>query len=157
MMSSWLTTRLSIHIVYIQSGSSSSLVGYGNSSSSNCFLSASFCICFMASAKGAESTSCFSTPPHLIPGSMGKPKDIGVLWLDPLPDPGAWKSPTSMGEPGGRPSNRQSSCLVTGKATPLARPPMPGLLDPLNGQQTNGWYGCADFTIGRWCFRSWHR
>ena len=101
-------------VVHIQSGSSSSLSGYGNSFSSNCFLSASFCICFMASTKGVESTSRFSMPPRPIPGKMGEPRDIGVSRLDPRPEPGAWESPTSMDEPGDRPSNNRSSSLVTG-------------------------------------------
>ena len=35
-----------------------------------------------------------------------------------------------MGEPGGRPSNSRSSRLVTGEATPLARPPMLEFPDP---------------------------
>ena len=117
-------------MVHIQSGSSSSLSGYGDSSSSSCLLSASFCIHFMAFTNGAESTSHFSTPPRPVPGRVGKPKDIRVLRLDPQPDPGARESPTSMGEPGGRPSNNRSSRLVTGETTPLARPPTPGSPDP---------------------------
>ena len=83
----------------------------------------------MASAKAveldAESTSLFRTPPHLALGITGEPRDIGLPWLDPWPEPGARDNPTSMGEPGGRPSSSRSSCLVTGEAIPLVRPPMP--------------------------------
>ena len=50
--------------------------------------------------------------------------------LDPQPEPGAYDNPTSMGEPGGRPSSSQSSHLVTGEATPLVRPPMPESPEP---------------------------
>ena len=78
----------------------------------------------------AESTSHFSMPPHPAPGITGKSRDMGVPWLDPRLEPGARDNPTSMGEPGGRPSNSQSSCLVTGEATPLAMPPMPESPDP---------------------------
>ena len=112
-------------VVHIQSGSSSWSARYGDSSSSNCFLSASFCIHFMASVKGAESTSHFNTPPRPAPGSAGESKDIGVSRLDPRPEPGAQEIPTSMGKPGGRPSSSRLSHLVTGEATPLARPPTP--------------------------------
>ena len=64
---------------------------------------------------GCESTSHFSMPPHLAPGIAGEPRDIGVPRLDdPRLEPGARDNPTSMGEPGGRPSNNQSSCLVKG-------------------------------------------
>ena len=98
-------------VVYIQSGSCSCSAGYGNSSSSSCFLSASFCIHFIASVKAveldAESTSHFSTPLRPAPGMMGEPRDIGVPWLDPRPEPGARDNPTSMGEPGSRPSSSQ--------------------------------------------------
>ena len=122
-------------IVYIvQSGSSSFPAGYGDSSSSNCFLSASFCIHLMASVKvvwvAAESTSLFKTPAHLAPGIAGEPRDIGIPWLDPRPDPGAHDNLTSIGEPGGRPSSSRFSCLVTGEATPLARPPTPESPEP---------------------------
>ena len=126
-------------MVHIQSGSSSLLFGYGDSSSSSCFLSASFCIHFMASANGAESTSHFNTPLHSIPGRTGELRDIGVSQLDPQPEPGARESPTSMGEPAGRPSKSQSSHLVTGEATPLARPPVPGSPDsPAVGKWMGG-------------------
>ena len=121
-------------VAYIQSGSCSCLAGYGNSSSSSCFLSASLCIRFIASAKAvgldAESTSHFSMPPHPALGMTGEPRDMGIPRLDPRPVPGARDNPTSMGEPGGRPSSSQSSCLVTGEATPLARPPTPESPDP---------------------------
>ena len=98
---------------------------------------------FMASAKAveldAESTSLFRTPPHPAPGITGEPRDIGVPWLDPRPEPGARDNPTSMGEPGGRPSSSQSSCLVTGEATPLMRPPMPEFPEPPKvGRQMGG-------------------
>ena len=121
-------------VVHIQLRSSSCPAGYGDSSSSSCFFSASFCIHFMASTKAvgldAESTSHCSMPPHLAPGITGEPRDIGVPRLDPRPEPGACDNPTSMGEPGGRPSNSQSSHLVTGEATPLVRPPTPDSPDP---------------------------
>ena len=70
--------------VHIQSGSSSWSAGYGDSSSSNCFLSASLCMCLMASAKavGLESTSLFRMPPHPALGMAGEPGDIGVPQLD---------------------------------------------------------------------------
>ena len=48
--------------------------------------------------------------------------DIGVLQLDTQLEPDAQEMTTSMGEPGGIPSSNWSSCLVTGKAMPLARP-----------------------------------
>ena len=51
-------------------------------------------------------------------------------WLDPRFEPGAHDNPTSMGEPGGRPSSSQSSRLVTGEATPLAIPPTPESQEP---------------------------
>ena len=121
-------------VVHIQLGSSSCLAGYGDSSSSSCFLSASFCICFMASTKAvgldAKSTSHFSMPPHPALGITGEPRDIGVPRLDPRPELGAHDNPTSMGKPGGRPSNSQSSRLITGEATPLGRPPMLASPDP---------------------------
>ena len=89
---------------------------------------------FMASMKAvgldAESTSLFRMPPHLAPGIAGEFRDIGMPWLDPQPEPGARNNPTSMGEPGGRPSSSRSSCLVTGEATPLVRPPMPEPPEP---------------------------
>ena len=82
---------------YIQLGSSSCLAGYGNSSSSNCFLLASFYICFIALVKevrlGAASISCFNMPPCPAPGIIGEPRDMGVLWLDPRPEPGAQEIP----------------------------------------------------------------
>ena len=91
-------------VVYIQSGSCSCSAGYGNSSSSSWFLSASFCIRFIASAKAvrldAESTSHFSMPPYPAQGTMGEPRDIGVPRLDPQPEPSAHDNPTSMGKPG---------------------------------------------------------
>ena len=59
--------------------------------------------------------------------------------LDPRLEPSAHDNPTSMGEPGGRPSNSQSSRLVTGEVTPLARPPMPESPDPPKvGRQMGG-------------------
>ena len=130
-------------VVHIQSGSSSCPAGYGDSSSSSCFLSTSLCIRFIASTKAvgldAESTSHFRMPPHLAPGIAGEPRDIGIPWLDdPQPEPSARDNPTSMGEPGGRPSNNQSSCLVTGEATPLVRPPMLESPDP---PKTGRWMG----------------
>ena len=130
-------------VLHIQSGSSSCPAGYHDSSSSSCFLSASLCICFIASAKAvgldAESTSRFSMPPCPALGIAGEPRDIGVPWLDPRLEPGARDNPTSMGEPGGRPSNSQSSCLVTGEATPLARPPTLESPDPPEvGRQMGG-------------------
>ena len=89
---------------------------------------------FMASAKevwlDAESTSLFRTPPHLAPGIAGEARDIGMPQLDPRPDPSAHDNPTSIGEPGGRPSSSQSSCLVTGEAMPLVRPPTPESPEP---------------------------
>ena len=69
-------------------------------------------------------------PPCLAPGIAGEPRDIGVPQLDPWPEPGDHDNPTSMGEPGARPSSSRSSCLVTGEATPLARPPTPESLEP---------------------------
>ena len=88
----------------------------------------------MVSAKAvgldAESTSLFRMPPHPAPGIAGEPRDIGVPWLDPQPEPSAHDNPTSMGKPRGRPSSSQSSCLVTGEATPLARPPRPESPEP---------------------------
>ena len=89
---------------------------------------------FMASAKAvgldAESTSLFRTPPRPALGKAGEPRDIGVLQLDPRLEPGACDNPTSMGEPVGRPSNSRSSCLVTGEAMPLVRPPTPESPEP---------------------------
>ena len=89
---------------------------------------------FMASAKAAgldaESTSLFRMPPCLAPGIAGEPRDTGMPRLDPRPEPSAHDNPTSMGKPGGRPSSSQSSCLVTGEATPLARPPTPESPEP---------------------------
>ena len=88
----------------------------------------------MASAKAVEldakSTSLFRTPPCPAPGITGEPRDIGVPRLDPQPKPDAHDNPTSMGKPGGRPSSSRSSRLVTGEATPLARPPMPESPEP---------------------------
>ena len=78
----------------------------------------------------AESTSLFRMPPCLAAGITGEPRDIGMPQLDPRPEPGPHDNPTSMGEPGGRPSSSQSSCLVTGEATPLARPPTPESPEP---------------------------
>ena len=100
-------------------------------------------MCFMASAKAvgldAESTSLFRMPPHPAPGIAGEPRDIGIPRLDPRPEPGAHDNPTSMGEPGGRPSSSRSSCLVTGEAMPLARPPMPESPEPPEvGKQMGG-------------------
>ena len=121
-------------VVYIQLGLCSCLAGYGDSSSSSCFLLASLCIHFIVSTKAvgldAESTSRFSMPPCPALGMMGEPRDMGVPWLDPRPEPSAHDNPTSMGEPGGRPSSSQSSCLVTGEATPLVRPPTLESPDP---------------------------
>ena len=89
---------------------------------------------FMASTKAvgldAESTSLFRMPPRLALGIAGEPRDIGVPWLDPQPEPSACDNPTSMGEPGGRPSSSRLSCLVTGDAMPLARPPTPESPEP---------------------------
>ena len=97
---------------------------------------------FMASVKAvgldAKSTSLFRTPPRPAPGIAGEPRDIGVPWLDPRPEPGARDNPTSMGEPGGRPSSSRSSCLVTGEAMPLVRPPMPESLEPLEVDRRMG-------------------
>ena len=91
-------------------------------------------MCFMASAKAigldAESTSLFRTPPHLALGKAGEPRDIGMPRMDPRLEPGARDNPTSMGEPGGRPFNSQSSGLVTGEATPLVRPTTPESPEP---------------------------
>ena len=121
-------------VAYIQLGSCSCSARYGDSSSSSCFLLASFCIRFIASAKAvgldAESTSHFSMPPHPAPGTTGEPRDIGIPRLDPRPEPSARDNPTSMGEPRGRPSSSLSSRLVTGEATPLTRPLMPESPDP---------------------------
>ena len=121
-------------VVYIQSGSCSCSARYGNSSSSSCFLLTSFYIHFIASAKvvklDAESTSRFSMPQRPAPGMTGEPRDIGIPQLDPWPEPSARDNPTSMGEPGGRPSSSRSSHLVTGEAMPLGRPPMPESPDP---------------------------
>ena len=109
-------------VTYIQLGSCSCSAGYGDSSSSSCFLLAFFCIHFIASANAvgldAESTSRFSMPLHPAPGTTGEPRDIGVPQLDPRPEPGARDNPTSMGKPGGRPCSSRSSCLVTGEASP---------------------------------------
>ena len=87
---------------------------------------------FMASTKAVElgSTNLFRTPPHPALGMASEPRDIGIPGLDPRLEPGAHDNPTSMGEPGGRPSNSQSSRLVRGEAMPLARPPMPESPDP---------------------------
>ena len=69
----------------------------------------------------------------------GEPRDIGVPRLDPQPEPSAHDNPTSMGEPGGRPSSSQSSRLVTGEAIPLARSLMPESPDPPKvGRQMGG-------------------
>ena len=88
----------------------------------------------MASTKAVgldvESTSLFRTPPRPALGKAGEPRDIGMLRLDPRPEPGARDNPTSMGKPGGRPSNSWSSRLVTGEAMPLVRPPMPESPEP---------------------------
>ena len=120
-------------VVYIQSASSVSSAGYGDSSSSSCFLSASFCIHLMASAKGvgldAESMRHFSTPAQPAPGISGDPRDMGVSWLDPHPESGAQETPMSMGKPGGSLSSRGSSQLVTGEDTLLARPLTPESFD----------------------------
>ena len=89
---------------------------------------------FMASVKAveldAESTSLFRMPPCLALGITGEPRDIGVPWLDPQLEPGAHDNPTSMGEPGVRPSSSRSSCLVTGETMALARPPTPESPEP---------------------------
>ena len=120
--------------VYIQSGLSSLSARYGDSCSSNCFLLASLCILFMASAKavrlGAMFNSRFSMPPHPAPGMLGDPRDIGVSRLDARLEPGTQEIPNSIGEPGGSPSSNWSSCLVTGDATPLARPLTPESPEP---------------------------
>ena len=142
--------------VHIQSGSSSCSARYGDSSSSNCFLSASFCMHFMASTKAveldAESTSLFSMPPHPAPGITGEPRDIGVPQLDPRLEPSAHDNPTSMGEPGGRPSSSQLSCLVTGEATLLARPPMPESPEPPEvGRQMGGMVAVSSPYVGGVC------
>ena len=88
----------------------------------------------MASAKAvgldAESTSLFRTPPCLVRGKAGEPRDIGMPWLDPWPENGTCDNPTSMGEPGGKPSSSWSSHLITGEATPLVRPPTPESPEP---------------------------
>ena len=86
----------------------------------------------------AESTSLFRMPPCPAPGIAGEPRDIGVPQLDPWPEPGARDNPTSMGKPGGRPSSSWSSCLVTGEATPLVRPPMPESPEP---PEVDRWMG----------------
>ena len=75
------------------------------------------------------SMRCFSTPVQPAPGISGDPRDMGVSQLDPQPESGAWKAPTSMGEPGGSPLSRRLSRLVTGEDTLLAKPPTPELLD----------------------------
>ena len=145
-------------VVYIQLGSCSCSAGYGDSSSSSCFLSASFSIRFIASAKAveldAESTSHFSTPLHPAPGMTGEPSDIGIPQLDPQPEPSAHDNPTSMGKPRGMPSSSRSSCLVTGEATPLARPPMLESPDPPEVGRRMGGMVCSVFTIRGWCSRS---
>ena len=148
-------------VVNIQSGSSSCPPGYGDSSSSSCLLSASLCIHFIASTKevglDAESTSRFSTPPHPALCIAGEPRDISIPQMDdPQPEPSARDNPTSMGEPSGRPSNNRSSCLVTGEAMPLARPPMPESPDP-SETEADGWYGGGVLTICGWCSRTWYR
>ena len=129
-------------VVYIESGSCSCSAGYGNSSSSSCFLSASFCIHFIASVKmvslDAKSTSHFSTPLHPALGMTGEPRDTGVPWLDPQPEPSAHDNPTSMGKPRGRPSSSWLSRLVTGETMPLARPPMLESPDP---PEVSRWMG----------------
>ena len=51
---------------------------------------------------------------------------------------GAQEIPTSMGEPGGKPSSNQSLCLVTGEAMPLARPLALESPDPL---EVGRWMG----------------
>ena len=121
-------------VAYIQSGSSLLWVGYGNSPSSYCFFMACFCIRFMASPKavglGTVSISHFNTPPHPALGIAGECRDIGVSCLDPWPEPSAWESSISMGEPGGRPSSNLLSHLVIGKAMPLVRPPTSESPDP---------------------------
>ena len=63
-------------------------------------------------------------------GIAGKPRDIGMPRLDPRPEPGAHDNPTSMGKPRGRLSSSRSSCLVTGEAMPLVRPPTPESPEP---------------------------
>ena len=89
---------------------------------------------FMASVKevwlDAESTSLFRMPRNLALGIAGEPRDIGMPQLDPRPDPSAHDNPTSIGEPGVRPSSSQSLCLVTGEAMPLVRPAMPESPEP---------------------------
>ena len=107
----------------------------------------------MASAKAvgldAESTSHFSMPPCPALGITGKPRDIGVPQLDPQPEPGAHDNPTSMGKPGGRPSNSRSSRLVTSEAMPLARPPMPEFPDPPEvGRQMGGMVAISSPYVG---------
>ena len=120
--------------IYIKSGSSSSSVGYGDSSSSCCLFLAFSCIQFMASLKtvglGDPSMRHFKMPLHLAPGNAtGKPSDMGVSWQEPRPDLGTCETPMSMGELGDSPSSNRSSCLVTDEATPLARPPKLESLD----------------------------
>ena len=97
----------------------------------------------------AESTSHFSMPPHPAPGITGEPRDIGMPWLDPRPEPSARDNPTSMGEPGGRPSNSWSSRLVTDEAMPLVRPPMPESPDPPEvGRQMGGMVVVSSLYVG---------
>ena len=108
---------------------------------------------FMVSVKAveldAESTSLLRMPPHLAPGITGEPRDIGVPQLDPQPEPGARDNPTSMGEPRGRPSSSRSSCLVTGEAMPLARPPMPESPEPPEvGRQMGGMVAVSSPNVG---------
>ena len=108
---------------------------------------------FMASAKvvelDAESISLFRMPPCPTLGITGDPRDIGVPWLDPWPEPGARDNPTSMGEPGGGPSSSQSSRLVTGEATPLARPLMPESPEPPEvGRQMGGMVVVSSLYVG---------
>ena len=97
---------------------------------------------FMASMKAvgldAEPTSLFRMPPHPALGIAGEPRDVGMPRLDPQMVPGARDNPTSMDKPGGRPSSSRSSCLVTGEAMLLARPPMPESLEPL---EVGRWMG----------------
>ena len=97
----------------------------------------------MASVKavrfGAASMNRFSMPPHPAPGIAGEPRDMGVSWLDPRPEPGALETPISMGKPGHRPLSNRSSHLVTGEAMPLVRPPTLESPDPPKvGSQMGG-------------------
>ena len=144
---------------YTQSRSSSLWVGYGDSSSSCCFFSACFCICFMASVKvvrlGAVSNSHFNIPPHPDLGIAGEPRDMGVLQLDPQPQPGAQESPTFMGKPGVRPSMQPVVTLGNWRSHATLEASDTRITRSSRSWQMDGMYGSGGITVHWWCLRSW--